>query len=112
MAALTTQKVTLAGTTPTYVAASAGGDTFVPGPHVFLHFKNTSGSSYNITIPTPNTLIGLAVADAIVTITASSERMIGPFPAQHFADPADGRVDVTYTGVTSLTVAVLELDTL
>ena len=34
--------------------------------------------------------------------------MIGPLPASRFANPADGLVNVTYSGVTTLTVAAIK----
>jgi hypothetical protein len=42
-------------------------------------------------------------------VPAAGERMIGPFPPEHFGSLTTGRAALTYSGVTSLTVAVLEL---
>lgn len=111
MAALTTQTITHAGLEMTYASAAAGGDTFTPGDRVFIHIKNGDASDHSVTVATPGSVDGdLAVADVTVAVTAGEERMIGPFPAQHFADPAlTGAAALTYTAVTSVTIAVLEL---
>jgi hypothetical protein len=109
MAALSNQSVKRAGLKPAYAAAAGGGDTFAPGENVFVHVKNGSGSSITVTVATPKKVAGLDVADLAVAVPKEEDRLIGPFPAQHFADPADGRAHVTYSGVTSLTVAALEL---
>lgn len=108
MALLATQSITRAGVLPTYSAASAN-DTFAPGKDVFLHVKNGGGSSCNVTITTPGSVAGEPIADRVVAVPNGSERMIGPFPYEHFADPADGLADVAFSFLTSVTVAVLSL---
>jgi hypothetical protein len=111
MAALTTQAVNLAGVGPTYAAAAGGGDTFQPSNNTFVHVKNGSGAPITVTIVTPGSVSGQAVADVTVSVPATTgERMIGPLPGSLFARASDGRADLTYSGVTSLTIAVLELD--
>jgi hypothetical protein len=105
VAALATQDVNFAGLTPAYAAATAGGDTFVPDGDTFLHFKNTGGSINTVTIVTPGSPIGLALADVVVAVPATTgDKMIGPFPANWFAD-STGSASITYSGVTGLTVA-------
>jgi hypothetical protein len=52
----------------------------------------------------------IALADVTEAVAAGSEAMIGPFPAQHFAaHDGTGLADVTYSGVTSVTVAAIKL---
>lgn len=110
MAKIEEQLVTLAGVAPAYTAASGGGDTFDPDADTFLHVKNGSGGSITVTVVTPRSdpRTGLAEADAAVAVPAGAERMLGPFPFETFADPATGLGNITYSGVTSLTVAVLK----
>lgn len=110
MALLAKQQVGLAGVGPTYAAANAGGDTFNPGNNVFLHVKNGSAGALTVTVVTPGNVSGQAVADVAVSVPASGERMIGPLPGSLFARAADGLGDITYSGVTSLTIGVFELD--
>lgn len=110
MAVLTVQTVNRSGLAPSYAAAAGGGDKFSPDDRTFLHVKNGSGGALTVTIATPKTTsFGAAIADIAVSVPAAGERMIGPFPRQHFADTDDGLADITYSGVTSLTVAAVEL---
>lgn len=108
MAVLPTQAVSRTGLGPTYSAAAGGGDKLTPGDHVCLHVKNGGGSSITVTLVTPGTVEGLAVADVAVVVPNAGERMIGPLPASLFR-ASDGYADVTYSGVTSVTVAVLSV---
>lgn len=109
VANLATQVIGLTGLAPAYSAAAGGGDTFTPGDDVFLHVKNGGGSSVTVTVVTPNTAAGgLAISDVAVAVPAAGERMIGPLPRQNFSRSADGLGDITYSGVTSVTVAVLD----
>jgi hypothetical protein len=109
MAALSNQSVKRAGLKPAYASAAGGGDTFEPGENVYLHAKNGSGGAITVTIVTPRKVIGADIADIAVAIPAGEEKLIGPFPAQHFADPTTGLASVTYSGVTSLTIGAFEL---
>lgn len=111
MAALATQSITLAGTAPAYAAASGGGDTFTPGFRTFLHVKNASGGALTVTVVTPgNVRTGLTVGDVAISVPAAGERMIGPLQAEYFADSAlSGSAQITYSGVTSLTIGAFDL---
>jgi hypothetical protein len=106
MATLATQQIVPGGVAPTYAAAAGGGDQFVPDKDTFLHVKNGSGGSLNVTVAVPgNERYGVATADLTVAVPAAGERMIGPFPADAFGDPAlSGNAGITYSGVTSLTI--------
>jgi hypothetical protein len=110
MANLTTQSITRTGVTPTYAAASAGGDTFTPDENTVIHCKNGSGGSITLSILTPGHYhLGLSLAWAQVSIPAGQERMIGPFNPQFFADPSDGLGDIAYSAATSVTIGVFYL---
>lgn len=110
MATLATQSVSRAGVNPAYVAAAGGGDKFTPGKSTFLHVKNGGGAPITVTVVTPRTdAIGNAVADNAISVTNAQERIIGPFPAEFYASSVDGLADITYSGVTSVTVGVFEL---
>lgn len=103
MALLTYQQPTLAGTTITYAAAAGGGDTLGYTPTGVLRVKNGGGSPITVTVVTPgNTKYGQADPDIPVSVAAAGEKAIGPFPAEL---AVDGIVSVTYSGVTSVTVA-------
>lgn len=108
MATLTVQSITRTGLNPTYAAASALGYQVANNGRVFLHVKNGSASAHTVTIesqvstPPP----GTSVSDVAVSVPAGAERMIGPFPPNAFND-ADKYMQITYSAVTSLTVAAI-----
>jgi hypothetical protein len=108
---LTTQNIALTGLTPTYGAVSAS-DTFTPNGRLFIHVKNAGGSPdvcvVGVVAGDPP---GLTIADNSVSVTNAQERMIGPFPAQFFADPTTGLATVTHSFTTSVTVGVFNLTT-
>lgn len=109
MATLTVQSISRTGLSPSYGAAAGGGDEFVNTGIQFFHAKNGSGGDIVVTFETPNSVdTNLAIADRTVTVTAGEERIIGPFPVANYND-ANGKVQVTYDGVTSLTVGVFQL---
>lgn len=110
MADLTTQKITRAGIGPTYATCAAGGDKFIPDDDVFAHIKNGSGGALTATFATPGDVDGEPIADRTVSVPAGGERVIGPFPKTIFANNADGgKCAITYSGVTTLTIGVFEL---
>lgn len=112
MADLTKQAVVPGGLTPAFAAASGGGDKVVaPSPNTFLVVKNGGGSSITVTIVTPRVdpRTGLAEADAGGSVPNGAERWFGPLHPDVYGDPADaGKVAVTYSGVTSVTVGAFE----
>jgi hypothetical protein len=110
MAALTVQDVTRSGLTPTFAAATSTGDSFANNGSTFLYVKNGHTAAQSVTVdsqyaPLP---VGTAQSDAVVSVAAGGEALIGPFPTRSFND-ADGLVQVTYSGVTALTVAAIKV---
>jgi hypothetical protein len=106
---LASQVVTRAGTglNPTYAAASGGGDTVKTGKNVFLHVKNGHSSPQTVTIATPGSVGGLAIADLAIAVPNAGERMIGPID-DTFRD-SNGLAAITYSGTTLLTVAAIRI---
>lgn len=106
MATLTVQVMKLTGLEATYAAAAAGGDVFANDGMTFFHVKNGSGADITVTFDSlVNSNYGTDVNPAVV-VTAGEERMIGLFPKDRFNN-ASGQVAVSYSGVTSLTVAAI-----
>ena len=106
MAALATQVITVAGLTPTFVAAAAGGDTAPVGDREFLVVQNGSGAPVTVTLATPGNLAtGDAYPDKAYSVAAGAETWI-PLPAV-YRDPTDGRAHITYSAAASVTVAVV-----
>ncbi len=109
MAEILVQEVLLTGLEETTQAAAAGGDYFVNDGKTVLHVINGSAGDITVTVDSPKECNQGFTHDAAVVVTAGEERFIGPFDRKRFND-ANGRVQVTYSGVTSLTVAALRSD--
>lgn len=107
MAVLTVQSSAVAGTALTANAAAAGGDSFANDGRTLFKAINGDASSTNITFVTTQTIgsADLAVADNVVAVAASADKIVGPFPVATFGST----VSVTYSSVTSLTVDVFKL---
>ena len=108
MATLSVQTVSLGGLTPSYVAAAAGGDEFPNSGREFIHAKNGATVSQTVTVDSQAACNQGFDHDAAVAIPAGEERMIGPFPKNRF-DDATGKVQITYSAVASLTVAIVQV---
>lgn len=89
-------------------AASGGGDTAPVGPGRFLYINNADASSKTVTIATPGTVSGLAIADVAVTVAAGKHAIV---PLANLFRGTLGRASITYSAVTSLTVKPFELGT-
>ena len=105
MAALTIQAVVKDGLEATFASADAGGDTFANTGAEFVHIKNGGGSQITLTIATSKTVDGLTVPDRTVAIPAGEERYVGPL----LTDTHGSTVSLSYSAVTSVTLAVLQL---
>lgn len=107
MTALSTSVVGLNGAAPTFVAATAGGDTAVTGAGVVLLVKNDAASAVTVTIATPGKVNGLDIADRNVTVAAGAIHAI-PLGSD-YTDPATGRASFTYSSATTVNVAVIRV---
>jgi hypothetical protein len=108
MATLATQSIVTAGLTPAFVAAAGGGDKCLPGAGTYLHVKNGGGSPVTVTLVTPATVDTLAVGDRAIVVAAGAEAKIA-VPDTLYRNPTDGLADITYSGVTSVTVGVFRI---
>lgn len=104
MATYTTQAIDTSGTLITYTAVSAA-DRYAPNDDGFLHVKNASGVSVTVTMVTPGTVDGLAIADRTITLAAGVERMIA-IPNFLYRS-SDGLADVQFSPTASVTAAVV-----
>lgn len=112
MAALTTQPIVNAGTTEALVAATAGGDTMVPGTRTFLKVNNASASAITVTITCQVPCSygsGTPTHDLVVTVAAGAIRDIGFVDPVRFGRSSDGAAVISYSAVTSVTVGVFSL---
>jgi hypothetical protein len=106
MALLSAQAVTRAGLNPAFVAADAAGDTFLPGDRIQLRVKNASAAAVTVTVNSVRPCDQGFDHDVAVSVPAGGDLTIGPFPSERFAG-AGGVVSVSYSAVTSVTVAVV-----
>lgn len=105
------QQINLAGVASANWSASSGaGDTFTPGDRTFLFVINLNAASTVVTVVTPRTSIaGTAIDDLTMTVPASEIRFMGPFPAEHFADPTTGLATVTWSVTSSVVFAIFTI---
>ena len=107
--ALVPQQVVRTGLTPVFSAANADGHSIANDGKVVLEVKNTSGAPINVTIQTPGSVDGLAIADLVVAIPLTSgDKIIGPFPPGIY-NQADGTIYVDFAAAPGLTVAALRI---
>jgi hypothetical protein len=112
VATLTTQVVTRAGVTPTYGAAAGGGDAMACSDDSFLHVKNGGGAPITVTLAIPSgasSYSNVAYTNTQVSVSNGSEKMIGPIKSAIYADPTTALCVITYSAVTSVTVAALQV---
>lgn len=88
------------------VSAAGGGDKFANDGSVLLYVLNGDASPINVTLDA-QTYKGEPIADRVVAVAAGAARWIGPLERDVFND-TDGNVNVAYSAVTSVTVAVLK----
>ena len=117
MALLSVQDIVEGGLEATYASATGGGDTVkIDGNaagRLFLHVRNGHSSPQTVTVtpattsanvPGFGTLTRAAIA---VAVTNAEERFI-PITEAAFAN-SSGLAAITYSGVTSLTIAAIRL---
>lgn len=105
---LATQTIVTAGIVPAYTNANVDGHSVANRGRTFLHVKNGSGASINVTLVTAATVGGRAVADDVVAVGAGAEKMIGPFDETVY-NAASGVVNVDFSAVTTVTCAAFNL---
>ncbi|MCK4784593.1 MAG: hypothetical protein KAV87_12645 [Desulfobacteraceae bacterium] len=114
---LTVQDILRTALTPSFVAGDATDNHSFDntGHNVFIYVK-TTGTAATLTVITPNTVDGLAVADLAITLPATGERIIGPFPRALYdtidTDPdpdIDPAIFVDLDSETGLTLAAIRL---
>lgn len=109
--ALTVSEIVRSGLTLSASAANADGHSLVntdKNAALLLYVNNGSGSPITVTIQTPGTVDGLAIADRTVTVAAGAERFIGPLTAKDY-NQSDGTVYVDFSAVTTVTVMGLKI---
>lgn len=108
---LTPQKLVATGVTPSYTGSLSTSNTYLVRNtgRCMVHFKKSGAGACDVTIDTPGTVGGLAIANQVVNVPASTgDKMIGPFPPNIYND-GNQDLRITLSEITGLTVAVVEL---
>ena len=112
MATLTTQTINRAGGIITPVSAAGGGDAMTCGSGMMLEVVNGGGGSITVTLAVPagrTFTPNVAITSPVITVANGVTKWIGPVDAGTFMDPTTGLCTITYSGVTSVTVASVQL---
>ncbi|MGH3029274.1 MAG: hypothetical protein ACRDNE_00630 [Gaiellaceae bacterium] len=107
---LTTEEITRAGIDATDTAMDAA-DTYKVNNdgRTYLHFKKSGAGACTVTITTPGTVDGQAIADRTVNVPATTgDVRTGPFPRDVYND-GSGQLTFAVSEATGLTCAVLRL---
>jgi len=110
MAAITVVQATIGGLiNPTFASAAGGGDTFTNDGNTIFIVKNGSGGSITVTFNDTGSISPVSGKtfdpDVDVVVPASQDAYIGRFTTARFGT----NCSVTYSGVTSLTVAAVRV---
>jgi hypothetical protein len=105
MATLTVTQLSIAGAADAPVAVAGGGDEFPNSGREWVEIINGDSNPTTVTFTTPATVQGVAIADPTVTVAAGARKKVGPFPPELFNN-ANGRVTMTYSNSTDITVGV------
>lgn len=98
------------GVTPTFIAAETEDTILIPNDgSVILEVRNTGEEDCKVTIKTPGTEGGLAIADQEVTVPKESGvKVIGPFKRSLYNN-SDEQLEVTFSKETGVTYAIVKV---
>lgn len=111
---LTIQNCVDTGLAPNFGNANAAGDRMPNDARTFLWVKNGGGAPITVTITAQKTSISvgnfgtLAKSNGGGTVADGAEKLFGPFAPGAFNN-GNGQVVISYSGVTSVTVAAVRL---
>lgn len=111
---LVPQEITKLGVAPTYtgslVVSPTNTYTVANDGRVMLHVKKTGAGACTVTVTTPGTVDGNAIADTTFSVPATTgDRMAGPWRPETYNDPATGLMTIGFSEITGLTIAVVRL---
>lgn len=90
-------------------AAAAGGDQWLNTGKEILVIKNADISSHNVKVTVQATPDGKDVTERTITVGAGKTFATDVFPKNVYND-AGGYAQITYSAVTSVTIAVLRVN--
>lgn len=105
--AVVAQDVVEAGLAPAYTSPNATDTYQVPNDgKTILHVKKSGAGACTVTLDTPATFRGQAIANPTVSVPATTgDKMIGPFPVDLYGST----LNVTYSEATGLTHAAIRV---
>jgi hypothetical protein len=111
MATLTVTPITRSGVDVTIAsglaAAAGGGDAFANTGQEYFIINNGDGSDHTVTFALTKTVDGVTPTPVAHNVVAGKTRIFGPFSPGDYND-TNGLVQVTYSAVTSVKVAVVK----
>lgn len=109
-ARLTPQVMTPGSVAPSYTAIVTANTYQVRnGGYTLLHFLKTGAGVATITVVTPNTVGGLAIAERTISVPATTgDKIAGPFPMAIYNN-GDEDIEFTTNDESGLTCAVFQL---
>ncbi|WP_041580834.1 hypothetical protein [Bacillus sp. 1NLA3E] len=110
MAQLNVQNLPINGLVKTMSSASAGGDTFTNDGNTILYVKNGGASPVTVTVNSVAPCSQGFDHDLVVSLAAGSEISFPKLDPYRFNDLSTGLVSVSYSTVTSVTVAAVRLN--
>ena len=105
---ITAQSIDRDGLASAFTAANADGHKLLNNGDQFIIVKNGGASPINVTIQTPATIEGIAIAEVVIAVAASAEEMIGNFPPSIF-NQTDGMIYIDFSAVTDITVGAFKI---
>lgn len=109
MATLTVHEIVpTGGVEATLVAAAGGGDQFSNDGRTYLKVTNGGGAPITVTVVSQRACEQGTIHSIANSVTNATTEVMGPFDTSRFND-ASGFVQVTYSGVTSVTVGAFRL---
>lgn len=105
MANLSVDTADFNGETVNFVAAAAGGDSVPFNARTVLLVNNEDAAGKTIHLPINSSVLGVDVPNRDVTCPAGEITAIRL--GSQMIDPTTGRIEVTYSSVTNVSVAVL-----
>ena len=108
--ALVPTKITVAGVVSTLAAANVDGHVVPLTDGTYIEVKNGSVASINVTVQTPVTVGGRAVADDVIAVAAGATKKIALDKTVHgqTAGADRGKAYIDFSAVTTVTCAAFD----
>ena len=103
------QDCTDAGITPTYTGSLSTENTYLVNNDgkTMLHFKKSGAGACTVTVQTPKTVKGLAIAERTFVVAATTGDIVTGFFPPNIYNNADHNLIFSCSEVTGLTVAAV-----